>query len=666
MIIKVKTKNEFDMEKKPRVYFTCHSEDFEKYFKKVCDDIFKTHDCAIYYTEDMTEIIVEEEKEVVLERMNLFVIPVTFKLLSTPNRAIDEDFSYAMEKHIPILPIIMEQGIDEYYFKSDKLGELQYLNPYSTDFTEISYEEKIKKYLDEVLISDKMAKRVRDAFDAYIFLSYRKKDRKYANELMRMIHSNPECRDIAIWFDEFLTPGENFNKNIEKVLDSCNLFTLLVTPRLLEKVIGENGVERDNYVISIELPLAQKNKDEKGTDIFAVEMEDTNRELLSIIKISDCVNSKNDSFRSCLLEAISKISINVNHGFEHDFLIGLAYLEGIDVEINREKGIELIQNVANLGFEEAIRTMITSYINGNGVSKSYFHAKDWYEKLIFLKLSNSDLIQGMVELMEVYDQYCDFLSTYFIFEYVNFVNQRMLPQIEQFVNKLACLDSENSVLFFWLCKTYYRVVHANMKRDADNYNAEYYGKLIESKVSLITNENQRSEIEKYLYFIQESGCFWNKIDFIINSSINETVKKTEYSIENILNRISICNREYTNDSSKENLEELVYAYEVAVNFFENLQDAIEYPKYAVTLLRLKEEIFISEPEILESVDIVMQYDGLVHFLIDLKKTNEAIAVLMQQIHFLEYLLEIGADFYQRDYYDALLLMKKLLEEKTVS
>lgn len=44
---------------KPRVYFTCHSDDFESYFNKICEDIFKTHDCAIYYTEDMTEIIPE-------------------------------------------------------------------------------------------------------------------------------------------------------------------------------------------------------------------------------------------------------------------------------------------------------------------------------------------------------------------------------------------------------------------------------------------------------------------------------------------------------------------------------------------------------------------------------------------------------------------------------
>ena len=116
-VFKVETKNKVDIDKKPRVYFTCHPEDFEKHFKKVCDDIFKTHDCAIYYTEDMTEVIAKEERETDLGRNNLFVIPVTFKLLTTPNRAMDEDFPYALKEHIPVLPIMMEPGIDEFYSK---------------------------------------------------------------------------------------------------------------------------------------------------------------------------------------------------------------------------------------------------------------------------------------------------------------------------------------------------------------------------------------------------------------------------------------------------------------------------------------------------------------------------------------------------------------------
>ncbi len=379
---KVKVKNENEVEKKPRVYFTCHPEDFEKYFDKICNDIFKTHDCAIYYKEDMTERIKEEEKEADLGRNNLFVVPVTYRLLSEPNPAMDEEIPYAVKEHIPVLPVMMEPRLDAVYSKPDKFGELQYLNPFSTDLTEISYGEKLKKYLESVLISNEMAERIRKAFDAYIFLSYRKKDRKYANELMRLIHSNPECRDIAIWFDEFLTPGESFKKTIEKMLDDCKLFTLLVTPQLLEKVVDEKGEERDNYVVSTELPLAREKKKENGTDIFAVEMEETNREELSLIDIKECVNSKDEEFRNRLIEAISKIATKENNTPEHNFLIGLAYLDGIDVEVDREKGIELVTSSAEEGLLEAMERLCSIYSEGIGTNVDYKKAVYWAEKIV--------------------------------------------------------------------------------------------------------------------------------------------------------------------------------------------------------------------------------------------------------------------------------------------
>lgn len=377
-----KTKGNVNPQGKPRVYFTCHPDDFELCFKKVSDDIFKTHDCAIYYTEDMTEEIAEQDKETDLSRNNLFVIPVTQKLLNTQNRTMNKDYPFAIENHIPVLPIMMETGIDDIYSQPDKFGELQYLYPYSSDLTEISYEEKLKKYLESVLISDEMAKRVRAAFDAYIFLSYRKKDRRYANELMRLIHNNPECRDIAIWFDEFLTPGESFKKNIEKILDDCNLFALLVTPQLLEKVIDENGIERDNYVLGVELPEARKRKEAKGTEIFAVEMEETDAKTLRDIGIDNYVNAKNsDDFRYRLLESISKIAITTNNTPEHNFLIGLAYLDGIDVEVDRKRAVELIADAAEQELPEALIKLIVMYTDGIGVIKDQSEVLKWSQKL---------------------------------------------------------------------------------------------------------------------------------------------------------------------------------------------------------------------------------------------------------------------------------------------
>ena len=266
--LQYKTKGNSLPNKKPRVYFTCHPDDFDKSFDKICEDIFKTHDCAIYYTEDMTAAFDEANVDTDLGSMNLFVIPVTFKLLTKPNRAMNFDFAYAKKEHIPVLPIMLEPGIDDFYSHPDKFGELQYLNPCSTDLTEISYEEKLKKYLESVLISDEMAKRVRAAFDAYIFLSYRKKDRRYANELMRLIHAKPEFRDIAIWYDEFLTPGESFNENIGKMLNDSKLFALLVTPNLLEEPNG-----KPNFVMGEEYPMAKNS----GMDILPAEMEDTDK-----------------------------------------------------------------------------------------------------------------------------------------------------------------------------------------------------------------------------------------------------------------------------------------------------------------------------------------------------------------------------------------------------
>lgn len=377
----VKAKNKVEIHKKPRVYFTCHPKDFDKHFEKICDDILETHDCAIYYTKNMAEFIPEAERESDIARSNLLVIPVTYQLLNTPSRAMGEDVPYALKNKIPVLPLMMEAQLDSIYAKPDKFDKLQYLNPYSTDQTEISYKEKLKKYLGSVLIGDEMAERIRAAFDAYIFLSYRKKDRRYANNLMRLIHSNPECRNIAIWFDEFLTPGESFKDNIEKMLDDCSLFALLVTPQLLEKVIDENGEERDNYVVSVELPLARKKREEKGTDIFAVEMEHTDKAALSAIQVEEYVNCGDSAFRTRLLNSIARIAAEPGTTPEHNFLIGLAYRDGIDVEVDRQNALTLITSAADTGLHEAMLELSDMYRSGNGVMVNYHESLTWMKRL---------------------------------------------------------------------------------------------------------------------------------------------------------------------------------------------------------------------------------------------------------------------------------------------
>jgi hypothetical protein len=142
---------------KAKVYFACHPEDFGKYFNKICADVFKTHDCAIFYKEDMQAAIAREDMAIDLGSQNMFIVPVTFRLLTQPNQAMDVEIPYAMENGIPVLPLLMESGIDEFYEK--KFGKRQNLNPYVVDETKISYEEKLKRFLESVLIGDALADR---------------------------------------------------------------------------------------------------------------------------------------------------------------------------------------------------------------------------------------------------------------------------------------------------------------------------------------------------------------------------------------------------------------------------------------------------------------------------------------------------------------------------
>ena len=65
---------------------------------------------------------------------------------------------------------------------------------------------------------------------------------------MRLIHKNEYSRDIAIWYDEFLTPGEDFNDSIREALRKSGLVSLVVTPNFLED---------PNYVKDHEYPEAR-------------------------------------------------------------------------------------------------------------------------------------------------------------------------------------------------------------------------------------------------------------------------------------------------------------------------------------------------------------------------------------------------------------------------
>ena len=311
--LKYKTRGMSNPKGKPRVYFCCHEEDFERYFEPVSEEILKKQNCAIWYCDDFQSEADEQFYED-LKQMQLFVMPVTWRLLYRENRAIDVEFKFAVENHISVLPLMQEPGLEEIF--NQKCGDLQFLDKTVNDLTAISYEEKLEKYLSAILVGDELAAKIRSAFDAYVFLSYRKKDRKHAQELMRLIHKNEFCRDIAIWYDEFLTPGENFNEAIKEAMLKSGLFVLTVTPNLVNEI---------NYIMTIEYPMAK----EVGKPIVPAELLPTDKAALAEMYegIPACTDAHDEELLSkALLEAVRKIALKENdHSPEHNFFIGLAY-----------------------------------------------------------------------------------------------------------------------------------------------------------------------------------------------------------------------------------------------------------------------------------------------------------------------------------------------------
>ncbi|WP_367923939.1 TIR domain-containing protein [uncultured Ruthenibacterium sp.] len=358
---------------KPRVYFCSHPADQKVFLDATVQELLTLADCAVWYDpepEVPLSPLQREERETDLAAMQLFVLPVTTRLLTTASSALEWEFPLAIAQHIPVLPILQEQGLERLF--NEKCGDLQCLDPHQTDPTALPYEVRLKKFLESVLIGDELAAQVRAAFDAYIFLSYRKKDRREAQALMRLIHENEFCRNIAIWYDEYLTPGEDFNQAIAQALEKSQLFVLAVTPHLLE---------RPNYVMNEEFPAAKSS----GKPILPVEMVPSDRSGLEAAYpgIPPCTSGKDKPLLSEELKAaLYGLALRASDSDpKHNFFIGLAYLTGIDVEVDKERAVNLIHNAAEASLPEAIEKLANMYRNGEGMAKNWDASVLWQRRL---------------------------------------------------------------------------------------------------------------------------------------------------------------------------------------------------------------------------------------------------------------------------------------------
>lgn len=355
------------------VFFCATKEDRESYFEELTDMILELRkNVAIYYSENIEDLTDEA-----FDRMRLLIVPVTYAFMKPDCRERLEIFNRFVEENIPVLPILEESGLFSYF--NEVCGNIQVLDGTGQDDTAIPFNKKLEKFLDSILIGDETVQKIREAFDAYIFLSYRKKDRKHAEKIMHLIHDNPFMRDVAIWYDEYLVPGEQFDEAIRDAMLKSKLVALLVTPNL---------VNEDNYIRRIEYPMAVEN----GKPIIPIEAEPTDKKLL--LEIYNGIGEippadKPDEITRRLAEMFHTEGIKENNDPEHLYFIGMAYLLGIDVEVDEERAWALIYKAAEAGLDAAYIFYVDCFMEGRFVKRDYEKARDWQWGYVSLMLDEN-------------------------------------------------------------------------------------------------------------------------------------------------------------------------------------------------------------------------------------------------------------------------------------
>ena len=154
---------------------------------------------------------------------------------------------------------------------------------------------------------------------------------------------------------------------IEQKIKECKLFLMAITP---------NSVEKGNYVITTEYPLAKKEE----KDIIPIEMLKTDEAILSecYLDMPMCISKEDEKLNQLIAENF----LPMENSPKLDFLIGLEYLYGENREINHDIAVELITNAAEQNEIDAVKKLKNVYYYGQAVPQDFGEAIRWQRKLV--------------------------------------------------------------------------------------------------------------------------------------------------------------------------------------------------------------------------------------------------------------------------------------------
>lgn len=341
--------------KKEKIYITGNWKD-GFLMERIVQDLVEIWDCKTYVDARVipgTETLDNESgAEAVkdcqqsMDEMDLVVLVVTKNFLRESSQARDVEYPYLKANHKKVLPVLMEPGLEREFDSVCENLQLLY-------YDAVDYKKQLETFLYHLFEDADLKKQVQGVFSGSIFLSYRKKDRAHIIRLMELIQQWPGCQDISIWYDDFLTIGEDYDDEIDGRLRESDLFVLAVTPSILED---------GNYVMDIEYPRAVA----LAKKIIPVELADTDMAALKakFPDLPECIRiSEIMDLEQRLLEEKQHFASAVQlSAHEREYLLGAAYLLGIGTRKNEKLGISYLSHAVDGGSIKAANMLSRFYV----------------------------------------------------------------------------------------------------------------------------------------------------------------------------------------------------------------------------------------------------------------------------------------------------------------
>ncbi|MBE7069331.1 MAG: TIR domain-containing protein [Ruminococcaceae bacterium] len=331
--------------------FGCPSEENE--LDEIALDMLKITDCRVFI--HMTDSGSAEEARSWAKEFKLIVFAVSDLFLESDNFARCVMYPAAMENKARILPV-KTAGAGNIGNKFSRLcGNIHLLDKGD------DYLKRLQSYYDNnvdpyriVGLSEEQKELMEHLFRFKAFVSYRKKDIVELHRLIEFIREIPELRDMALFYDDALVPGENYNERLAGEMSSSDITIFVVTPSLTEE---------NNYVIREEYPQAER----EGKILIPVIMTgtDINEIRATFPAFGDLYDfSDKESLRDKFLEVAEKFGEPAGSSPEYKHLLAMAYEKGLETEKNIVLSHQLFKEAAEEGYLSSLAYMTTQLVDG--------------------------------------------------------------------------------------------------------------------------------------------------------------------------------------------------------------------------------------------------------------------------------------------------------------